>query len=706
MASGFTPSSTPKKKCDECHSDVKSCQASYRLETEKNLCDECAIKHQDSIKGLADQVRWTCQKHTDKTAELFCVTHDYPICHVCAVISYHTDCKRDDINDVKKERIRQLVDLIRDAEERGNNLKQNDVEIHQMTNHLTMITEQVSNAADEEKQKILDDREKAEKRINAEYDEKVKKLNEERKERLKCTRDEAEQKLHKIRDKENSLKEQVDYVIRGLEGWKTKLVPGLEDLAASIKSARMDAENLIIKQENLMSDFHDVTREINEYLAVELSQEKLDMVKGEIDKIKFKRGSELLGEVEGLEKRWVKVRDIYTESSSMILLGCISSSDVATKDLNYVSIVRLDKKAHEITKLRGIKPVCYNALSDGGHVFGTADGKLMVYDQLWNYARTIDTKSKKSLKVTVNKDGMILAAQNGGSSIFVYSPKDGKCLQTINLADDMPIRALKTMSTGDVIVLNELGRRGSAMPMATRLKLKRNRHNACPGNPAEEEQPTDHGQNPAEQPTTMSPDNQVTDNDNELDCILAEKICRALFSPTVMAALVKAVKEAVIEDVTQRVYESLRLDIESKEREIGALISQMRKLQQRLDEVDDELDDQEQYSRRHCLKIHGIAERPSENTDDVVIQFAKDQLDVDIKPTDIDRHHRLARQNRHGRDAREENHGKRKPNAIIVRFSTYNARTWTYDGRITALTKNMKKVAIHSEKDLEKLDRL
>ncbi|XP_071476265.1 gamma-butyrobetaine dioxygenase-like [Diadema antillarum] len=103
------------------------------------------------------------------------------------------------------------------------------------------------------------------------------------------------------------------------------------------------------------------------------------------------------------------------------------------------------------------------------------------------------------------------------------------------------------------------------MPMATRLKPKRNRHDACPGNPAEEEQPTDHGQNPAGQPTITSPDNGVTDNDNELDCILVEKIRRALLSPTVMAALVKAVKEAVIEDVTQRVYESLRLDIESKE---------------------------------------------------------------------------------------------------------------------------------------------
>ncbi|XP_072178785.1 uncharacterized protein [Diadema setosum] len=461
MASGFAPTNTTK--CDECHSDVKSAEACYRLEVQKNQCDECAIKHQDSIKGLADELKWTCQKHTDKTAELFCVTHDYPICHVCALTWNHTDCKRDDINDVRNEREKELAKLINLAKNRCNDLKQYDVEIQHYVRRLTMIRVQVSSAAEEEKKKIVDDREKAEESINAEYDEKIKKLNKERNEKLKCARDEAEKKLQKIWDKQGSLEGQIECVKRRLEGSKTKLVPGLEDLAARIRAARVEAENLIIKQENLMSDFHDVTREINEYLSVELSREKLDMVKGKIDKIKFKRGSGLLGVVEGLEEKLVKVTDVYTGSSSMILLGCISSSDVVTKHLYYVSIVRLNKRAHEITKLRGIKPVCYNALSDGGHVFGTADGKLVVYDQLWNYARTIDTKSQKTLEVTMNKDGMILAAHTGGSSIFVYSPKDGACLQTINLADDMPIKAMKTMSTGDVIVLTKLGNRGKSV---------------------------------------------------------------------------------------------------------------------------------------------------------------------------------------------------------------------------------------------------
>ncbi|XP_072178786.1 uncharacterized protein [Diadema setosum] len=456
MASGFTPPNTPKRKCDECHSDVKSCQASYRLEIKKNLCNECAIKHQDSIKGLADKVKWTYQKHTDKTAELFCVSHNYPICQVCALTSYHTDCKRDDLYDVKTERVKQLVDLMRDAQDRCNDLKQSDVEVQKMTRHLNMIREQLSTAAQQETKRVTNDRDQKEEMINAEYDQKVKKLNEERNERLKCTRDEAEKILQKIRDEQYSLQEQLDRIERGLEACKTKLVPGLEEVATKVRDGCMKAENLIINQENLMKDFQDVTRQMMEHLHVELSTERLDIVKGEIEKLKFKKGSgsKILGTIEGLEEQWVKVRDVCQSSNRF--LGCTSSYVVITEKKN-VLVVYLDKMKHNGTRkiigLGEFKPHCYNALSDGGHIVGTTDGKLMVYDQLWNYARTIDTKFQPSLLVTVNKDGLILVAKFRGSAISVFHPKDGKCLNTIKLADDMLINELKTMSTGDMIVL-------------------------------------------------------------------------------------------------------------------------------------------------------------------------------------------------------------------------------------------------------------
>ncbi|XP_071502106.1 uncharacterized protein [Diadema antillarum] len=469
MASGFTPANTTT--CDDCHSDVMSVEASYRLEIQKNLCAKCAIKQQDSIKGLADQVKWTCQKHTERKAELFCITHDYPICQVCAVTSNHTDCKRDDVDDVRKEREEEIAELICRAKARSEELKQNDEEIQhhtfQTTKRLKMIREQVFAAAEDEKSKIIKDRDQREEKINADYDEQIRLLTEMRNERLIQTRFEAETKLQKIQNEQFLLEEQIDRVERELKASKTELMPGLEELATGIRDGYMKAESLIIKQENLMKDFHDITRQMTERLNVELSRETLDRVKEVIAEMKFKRGSELLGSLEGLGERWLRVSDkcFGMGSSSMCFLGFISNNEVVIEHLNQITTRRLDNMATtpRFTMSPGFKPVCYNPLSDGGHVFGTTDGKLYLYDQQWNYAKTIKTEYLKPLIVTVDKNGLIFAAENGGSSISVFSPNDGKRLYTIKLPKTMSMRDLKIMSTGNAVVLVDMRKCGNVI---------------------------------------------------------------------------------------------------------------------------------------------------------------------------------------------------------------------------------------------------
>ena len=51
-------------------------------------------------------------------------------------------------------------------------------------------------------------------------------------------------------------------------------------------------------------------------------------------------------------------------------------------------------------------------------------------------------------------------------------------------------------------------------------------------------------------------------------------------------------------------------------------------------------DQQEQYSRRNCLLVHGIAEEKEEITDEVIINTLK-KLDLNIKVRDIERMHRI-----------------------------------------------------------------
>ena len=49
------------------------------------------------------------------------------------------------------------------------------------------------------------------------------------------------------------------------------------------------------------------------------------------------------------------------------------------------------------------------------------------------------------------------------------------------------------------------------------------------------------------------------------------------------------------------------------------------------------VDKQEQYSRRNCILIHGVKEMQNEDTDEVVVNKLKSEMDLEISPGDIDR---------------------------------------------------------------------
>ena len=78
-------------------------------------------------------------------------------------------------------------------------------------------------------------------------------------------------------------------------------------------------------------------------------------------------------------------------------------------------------------------------------------------------------------------------------------------------------------------------------------------------------------------------------------------------------------------------------------------------------------DNQEQYSRRYCLRIKGIdkdANESSKNCIDKVLEVCK-KVDVDITSSDIDRAHRV---------------GKEK-STMIVKFFSFEKRTSLYRAR-------------------------
>ena len=51
-------------------------------------------------------------------------------------------------------------------------------------------------------------------------------------------------------------------------------------------------------------------------------------------------------------------------------------------------------------------------------------------------------------------------------------------------------------------------------------------------------------------------------------------------------------------------------------------------LNEKLNGITEQVDRQEQYSRRNCLLIHGITEGNQENTDALALEIFKEKLDI------------------------------------------------------------------------------
>ena len=92
---------------------------------------------------------------------------------------------------------------------------------------------------------------------------------------------------------------------------------------------------------------------------------------------------------------------------------------------------------------------------------------------------------------------------------------------------------------------------------------------------------------------------------------------------------------------------------------ISDLQNEVSALNNKVATLEKEADDQEQYSRRNCLLLHGIDEDQDESTDVKVINSA----------SDIDRSHRIGK----------KSSGKKRP--IIIKFARYNCRRHVYHNK-------------------------
>ena len=78
-------------------------------------------------------------------------------------------------------------------------------------------------------------------------------------------------------------------------------------------------------------------------------------------------------------------------------------------------------------------------------------------------------------------------------------------------------------------------------------------------------------------------------------------------------------------------------DRAKKDKIIEDLKSEVDSLSTTIEKLEKFQDQQEQYSGRNCLLIHGIAEQKEEITDEVIVNTLNKKLDLDITLQDIEK---------------------------------------------------------------------
>lgn len=132
------------------------------------------------------------------------------------------------------------------------------------------------------------------------------------------------------------------------------------------------------------------------------------------------------------------------------------------------------------------------------------------------------------------------------------------------------------------------------------------------------------------------------------------------------------IKMLLRDEINELVEQRVELVVAPLKNELDSVKASLANVEKVLKESLIRNDELEQYSRRSCLRITGIAESANEDVSKIVLDLSR-RIKVDITPQDIDRAHRVGRlRDNHGlgSQSRKQNKGRE----IIVKFTNSSAR--------------------------------
>ena len=186
--------------------------------------------------------------------------------------------------------------------------------------------------------------------------------------------------------------------------------------------------------------------------------------------------------------------------------------------------------------------------------------------------------------------------------------------------------------------------------------------------------------------STKAKEEKMTRATEELKCYF-EKLIEPLVTNNSLEELFNKLKDEIVKKFDEKISE--------QNAKIEKLESIITIHENTIDQLLVKCDDNEQYSRRSCLRIHGVEVKENEDEDGVmnVLEDCYFSVNLQFHANDIDRAHRI------GLPYTDKNSGK-KVKSIIVR--SWKARQRFYKGRPRYCADSSKKPGFTVSVDLTK----
>ncbi|XP_041479257.1 uncharacterized protein LOC121426911 [Lytechinus variegatus] len=471
----------------------------FYVKEKKKLCHDCALKKECIGIVRRGAPNLFCEKH-EKIMDLYCRTHNVALCYSCALTDHRREqCVQEDIMIALKNNREDLSILKNRASDKSELCRIYGNEIHKTRHakdeHLqtiqNYIDSEIENAIERDRDREKEDADKINSEIDGEnedfqdeirklqeeirkLEDKIEKNNEERGTRHEENRSIAEKRRKPIIDKQRILHGDIHNIAQMIERKIGELEKSWQDDTKSAEKAKETLDRILKDDKNIVTDGHRVHASVSEELKKQLNEGEVKEINRVVSGVRFVKGvgrEKYDGRIDGYDGEW-KLIDTINVTDKMKyprIVGCIDEDKVMITDFTiggtHTYMLDLNSKTTQRV-INGSDTSCIIScavLNDDKVVCGrciigcTGDslpGCISVYDRQWNHINDVTiprntTRTDVAVRVAIDQDGMIIAAEDGQSMIYVINPANDEIINTITCKEKIVM--CDVLSSGHII---------------------------------------------------------------------------------------------------------------------------------------------------------------------------------------------------------------------------------------------------------------